>query len=111
MNCFFFILALEHIIFVAHYDQLDILLSVLCDFVQPESLDIFEGFLILYIVCHYYALSTLVVGTGDCTESLLTGCVPYFELGHLAIDFQSPEIDEGNNLNLKSTPMVARYDS
>ncbi len=71
---------------------------------DPEFFDISEALVICKVVDKKDAVCAFVVGTGNSSESLLPSSIPNLQLNNAIIDIKRPKI----NLNLKSTPILAR---
>jgi hypothetical protein len=72
--------------FVTHHYELDILLCVLFDFIQPKVFHILKGLAIREIKDNDDSLCVLVVCTRNGPESFLTCCVPNLHLYSRAIE-------------------------
>lgn len=64
----------------------------------------------LEVVYNHDTLCVLVVGAGDGPKSFLASGVPDLHLHCCVVEFEGSKDRGEGYLNLKSTPMVARYD-
>ena len=74
------------IAFITYEKLVNVFAGIPVNFVQP-LLDIVEGLIVRYIIDDDDAVGSSVVGRGDGTETLLSGCVPNLELDCLPIKF------------------------
>lgn len=95
------------IYFIAYDEELNIFFCIFFDLIQPELLDVLQGFAYTKIEDEDDTLSAFIIGTGYGTETFLTSSVPNLQLHWGVIEFDCSTLGMGY-LNLKSTPMVAR---
>ena len=71
---------------IAYKDARNVVTCVLFDFRHPV-LDCREGFSIGNVICHNYAVCSLVVARGDCLKAFLAGCVPNLKFENFRLQF------------------------
>jgi len=95
---------------IADNDELHILFCVFLDFVEPKLFYVLQRFLEAEVEDEHNSLCVFVVGTRNRAESFLSSSIPDLQLYRSVVKFDSSSLEK-TYLNLKSTPMVARYDS
>lgn len=79
------------IVLISQQVDLGVVLRVLLHLVVPEFLHIIESLLHGHVVGHEDAMGALVVGAGDCAETLLTSGVPNLQFDDAVGDLDGPE--------------------
>ena len=70
---------------VCSHDDLDLVLRVFLDLLEPEVLQVLKGLLDLEVKDQHDALRIFVVGAGDGPETFLTSGIPYLHLDSLVL--------------------------
>lgn len=68
----------------------DSLRGVFVDLIHPVS-HVVETLAVSDVVCDYDPVGATIIGGGDGSETLLTGCVPDLQLYYLGIEVNSPD--------------------
>ena len=75
---------------------------------EPIAFQLFKRLLFSEIIDDNYALCSFVVSTSNGSEAFLTRSVPYLKLNIISSNIDCSVLLD-TYLNLKSTPIVARY--